>query len=136
MNIIDLSEVHALARDLQRVEQRVVPAVQREVERGAFLVQGTAQVNAPVEFGTLRNSITTNIGDLSFAVGPEVEHGRYVEEGTTGPYPIENAFGWGILVMHPGISPQPYLGPAFDEHYPRVERGIAKAGVNSVLGRG
>lgn len=136
MDLIDLTEVHRLARDLQHVERRVVPAVQREVGRGAFLVQGTAQVNAPVEFGTLRNSITADVDDLSFAVGPEVEHGLYVEEGTTGPYPIENAFGWGILVMHPGISPQPYLGPAFDTHYPRIERGIAKAGVDSVLGKG
>lgn len=136
MNIIDLSEVHALARDLRRVEQRVVPAVQREVERGAFLVQGAAQVNTPLDTGNLRNSITTDIGDLSFAVGPEANYGGFVEEGTTGPYPIENAFGWGILVMHPGISPQPYLGPAFDTHYPRIERGIAKAGVDSVLGKG
>lgn len=136
MNIIDLTEVHRLANDLQHVEDRVVPAVRNEIGRGAFRIQATAQANTPLDTGNLRSSITTDVDDLSFAVGPEANYGGFVEEGTTGPYPIENAFGWGILVMHPGISPQPYLGPAFDTHYPRIERGIAKAAVNSVLGKG
>lgn len=130
---IDLTEVHHLAADLRTVETRVVPAIQREVARGGFRVQATAQVNAPVDTGDLEDSITTDIGHLSFEVGPEVNYGGFVEEGTSGPYPIENAFGWGILVMHPGIGPQPYLGPAFDKHLPKTVRDIHKAAAMGTL---
>ena len=131
---IDLSEVHHLAADLRTAGGRVEPAVDREVSRGGLRVQGRAQVGAPKDTGTLASSITTDIGHLSFEVGPEANYGGYVEEGTTGPYPIENAFGLGILVMHPGISPQPYLGPAFDAELPKIERGIGKAAADRTLG--
>ncbi len=89
-------------------------------------MQAGAQINAPVESGTLRNSISTDIDDngLGFEVGPTVEYGGYVEEGTA-PHLIEDAFGWGITVHHPGTPPQPYLGPAFDHH---LESGVAAFG--------
>lgn len=131
---IDLSEVHHLAADLRTVETRVVPAIQTVVDRGAFRVQASAQVGAPKDTGNLASSITTDTGHLSFEVGPEAEYGDWVEQGTTGPYPIENAFGLGILVMHPGISPQPYMGPGFDKHLPKTVRDIHKAAAQGTLG--
>jgi hypothetical protein len=131
---IDLSEVHHLAADLRTAGERVEPAVDREVGRGGFRVQGRAQAGAPVDTGTLASSITTDLGHLSFEVGPEVEYGDYLEQGTTGPYVIPNAFGRGGYVMHPGISPQPYLGPAFDADLPKTERGILNAAADRTLG--
>lgn len=131
---VDLTEIHHLAADLRTAETRVVPGVQREVGRGGFRVQGLAQFGAPKDTGHLASTITTDIGDLSYEVGPEANYGGFVEEGTTGPYPIENAFGLGILVMHPGISPQPYLGPAFDKDLPKTERGILKVAADRTLG--
>ncbi|WGX98727.1 HK97 gp10 family phage protein [Nocardioides sp. L-11A] len=131
---IDLSEVRHLAADLRSAGARVEPAVDREVGRGGYRVQGRAQVNAPKDTGNLAESISTDLGHLSYEVGPEASYGGFVEEGTTGPYPIENAFGRGILVMHPGISPQPYLGPAFDAELPRTERGILRTAADRTLG--
>lgn len=131
---IDLTEVYDLAADLHTVEDRVVPGVQRAVDRGGLRVQASAQVNAPKDTATMAASITIDTGYLSFEVGPEAHYGGYVEEGTTGPYPIENAFGWGILVMHPGISPQPYLGPAWDTHLLKTIRDIHKAAADGTLG--
>lgn len=131
---IDLREVHHLAADLHSAGARVEPAVDREVGRGGFRVQGRAQVGAPKDTGTLASSITTDLGHLSYEVGPEAEYGDFLEQGTTGPYPIENAFGLGILVLHPGISPQPYLGPAFDADLPKTERGILNAAADRTLG--
>lgn len=130
---IDLSEVHHLADDLRDVEHRVVPAVAAEVGRGALRVEGLAKVRVPVDTGALANSITSDIDSLSYEVGPEANYGGFVEEGTTGPYPIDNAFGWGITVWHPGISPQPYLGPAFDRDLPRTERAILRAAAGRTL---
>lgn len=130
---IDLTEVHHLAADLHAVEARVTPGIQRAVGRGGFRVEASAQVGAPVDTGTLASSITTDIDHLSFEVGPEANYGDYLEQGTTGPYPIENAFGLGILVMHPGISPQPYLGPAFDKNLPKTVRDIHKAAADRTL---
>lgn len=133
---IDLTEVHHLAADLRTAGERVEPAVQKQVAAGGKRVQGRAQVNAPVRFGALMGSIGTDLGHLSYEVGPEVEYGAYVEEGTSGPYPIPNAFGRGhdTYVMHPGISPQPYLGPAFDADLPKTERGILRAAADRTLG--
>ncbi|AJR18466.1 hypothetical protein GUY44_07135 [Pimelobacter simplex] len=131
---IDLTEIDHLAADLRSAPARVEPAVDAEVGRGGYRVQGRAQVNAPKDTGTLASSITTDLGHLSYEVGPEVNYGGFVEEGTSGPYPIENAFGLGILVMHPGIDPQPYLGPAFDADLSRTERGILKAAADRTLG--
>ncbi|MEV5001944.1 HK97-gp10 family putative phage morphogenesis protein [Nocardioides sp. LML1-1-1.1] len=134
MITIDLTQVRHLAADLRAVEHRVVPAVEAEVARGAHRVEGLAKVNAPVEFGNLRNSISTDIDGLSYEVGPEANYGGFVEQGTSGPYPIDNAFGWGITVWHPGNSPQPYMGPAFDRDLPRTERGILRAAADRTLG--
>lgn len=130
---IDLSEVHELTADLHTAEHRVTPGIQRAVSRGGFRVQASAQVGAPVDTGNMAASISTDVDHLAFEVGPEANYGGYVEEGTTGPYPIENAFGLGILVMHPGISPQPYLGPAFDKNLPKTERDILKAASDRTL---
>lgn len=125
---VDASEVNALGRDIQANATKVIPEVRTVVARTGYQVVGTAQVNAPFEFGTLRASIGVDIDGLSFEAGPTVDYGGFVEEGTTGPYPIENAFGWGITVMHPGISPQPYMGPAFDQHLPGAIEDIADIG--------
>lgn len=130
---IDLTEIHDLADDLHTAEHRVIPGIQRAVDRGGFRVQASAQVGAPKDTGNLASTITTDVDHLAFEVGPEANYGGFVEEGTTGPYPIENAFGRGILVMHPGISPQPYLGPAFDRHLPKTERDIHKAAADRTL---
>lgn len=125
---VDVSEVLDLARDLQATPGRVRPRVQRAVARNGFQVTQTAQVKAPVDTGALKGSISVDVDGLSYEAGPTVEYGGFVEEGTSGPYPIENAFGWGITVMHPGISPSPYLGPAFDQHLPAVVDEIGDAG--------
>lgn len=128
--VLDTSEVHALGRDIQRNADRVLKTTQTAITRGGLKTQARAQANAPVDTGALKSSITTSISDLAFEVGPEVNYGGYVETGTSGPYPIENAFGWGITVMHPGNSPEPYLGPAYDETLPYIVDEILAGGAD------
>jgi hypothetical protein len=125
---IDTSEVHALAADI-RTNAAKVPAVgERIVAKVGFDVTATAQVNAPVEFGVLQSSISVDVDGMSFEAGPTAEYGGWVELGTDGPYLIENAFGWGIAVEHPGNAPQPYLAPAFDFHEMKAVEAFAQLG--------
>lgn len=124
---IDLHEVYQLADDIEANAAKVPVKARLVVGKWGHDVQADAQTGAPVDTGNLKNSISTDITDdgLGFEVGPTAEYGDYVEQGTHGPYPIENAFGWGITVMHPGEPAQPYMGPAFDR---RMEAGVAAFG--------
>lgn len=131
--ILDTSEVKALGRDIQRNAGAVRRKTQTAMRRGAIKTQGRAQVNAPVDTGALKSSISSTVTDMAFEVGPEVNYGGYVETGTAGPYPIHNAFGWGITVMHPGNAPEPYLGPAYDATLPGIVDDILAGGAD-ILG--
>lgn len=125
---IDTSQVHHLAADMQANADQVEGRAELVVARTSFAIVATAQVLAPKDTTNLAQSIDADVDGLSAVIGPTAEYGGYVEEGTDGPYLIENAFGWGITVEHPGISPQPYLGPAFDQHEPAFVKAIAAIG--------
>lgn len=130
--IIDASEVHDLAGDIRRHAGEVPRKAELVVSKTGHDMQATAQVNCPVDTGLLRSSISLDMQGLGFELGPTVDYGGFVEEGTDGPYLIHNAFGWGITVEHPGNSPEPYLAPAFDHHLPQFEHAIASLGDGAV----
>lgn len=132
MASLDTSQVHALAADIQANASQVRPQVTTVMARTSQAVVSTAQVNAPVDTGNLAGSISADVRPLAFEAGPDAEYGGYVEEGTDGPYLIENAFGWGIAVEHPGIAPQPYLGPAFDRHEKQAYRAFERIGDKAI----
>lgn len=133
---IDVSQVYELADDFDRGAAAFEGKVHLAVAKGGLDVAAHAQVNAPVRTGALRSSIgmdiTVDDEGIGFEVGPTVEYGDYVEQGTHGPYLIPNAFGLGITVEHPGEAAQPYLGPAFDVVEPGLTNALADAGL--VLG--
>jgi hypothetical protein len=131
---IDASEVHDLAADMQFGADNIPRRTAYIVDKVGHDMQATAQVLVPVDTGHLKSTITLTLEGLSFDLGPTAYYGGYVEEGTDGPYLIENAFGWGITVEHPGNSPEPYLGPAFDRHLPNMERALGALGVEAVMG--
>lgn len=114
--VIDASEVHALAVDIMAAADRTPARAGRAVERCGFRTVAFAQAAAPVDTGTLKSSIGVDVDGLTFEAGPTVEYGAYVELGTAGPYEIRNPWGWGddVVAIHPGNSPQPYLGPGFN----------------------
>lgn len=93
---LDLGRLQALRGSLpQRTEQAVEAAARR--------IEGAAKGNAPVDTGTLRNSITVeNSGTARRKIGPTVDYGVFVELGTKND------------------RPQPYLKPAFDAVAPRL----------------
>ena len=85
--------------------------VERVVERTTFAIEGRAKQAAPVDTGTLRNSIQGSIiGAHEGEVAVGAEYGIYVEYGT----------------VHQAA--QPYLTPAVE-----AERGPFLAAVGDAL---
>lgn len=113
---VDAHEVTDLGRDLDRAAGTVGPKVSAAVRRTAFAIEGTAKAAAPVDTGHLKNSISTDITggasatSIAAEVGPTAEYGIYVELGTR------------------NMSPQPYLGPAFDRHVDGFTRVMGDIG--------
>lgn len=129
---IDLSQVHELARDLRAYADIVEPKAREIVALVGHAVVADAQVFAPVDTGNLKNSIGVDVDGLSFVAGPTAEYGQWVEEGSE-PHAIPNAFGYGPDFgteddFHPGNSPQPFMGPAFDRQEPVVVKVVAQLG--------
>ena len=111
---IDVSELRALASDLDRAAGRVGADAAAVVRKTAKKIEADAKALAPVGTGNLRNSISTDVeGDGRFtaitaAVGPTAFYGAFVEYGTS-----QN-------------GPRPYMGPAFERHSPGMVAEIEK----------
>lgn len=103
----DTSAIRKLQTDLEGLSARAVPTASRAVAKVALDIEASAKLFAPVDTGNLRNSISTDHGVLSAEIGPTAEYGAYVEEGTS------------------RMAPQPYMGPAADRNFPRLEAALA-----------
>lgn len=107
---------------------------------------------APKKSGALARSIGIEYGDRTARVVARAPHAVFIEFGTwshnvidpkPGTYTIRPKRPGGSLrfttsegnvvfakkVEHPGIKPQPFLGPANDEVIERFTNGIANVGV-------
>lgn len=140
---IDSSEVRRLQIDLANAPAEIRAKAPLAVKKTLFDIESTAKVYAPVDFGTLENSISTDVDadQLGGEVGPTVDYGAAVEYGAA-PHVIRPKNPGGRLVFmgsdgqlvfatevnHPGTPPQPYMGPAFDRHAPGLARALADAG--------
>lgn len=60
----------------------VLEGLEKSVAEIAIAIEGQAKLNAPVDTGILRASITRNIEGLNASVGSNVEYAIYQEEGT------------------------------------------------------
>ena len=102
------------------VAARITPGVVASVQASVNMIRDAAQGYCPVETGALRDSITASVDSGGKTVVGKVttslDYAPYVEWGTgqrgaespdagAGPYNPN----W------PGMSPRPYMRPAFDE---------------------
>jgi HK97 gp10 family phage protein len=112
---IDASEVRTLAIDLSAAPARIQRRASTAIRKTAHDIEADAKIFAPVDTGNLRNSISSDIHELSAVIGPTANYGGYVELGTS------------------RMSPEPYMRPAFDRRAPLLERALGQAAEESVL---
>lgn len=101
--------------ELRRALERLRGAERRRaqqdgLEAGARVVETYAKLAAPVDTGTLRNSIMLDEVTPDHAIlGPHVDYAEHVEFGTS------------------RMAAQPYLRPAVDEHEREIVGAIEAA---------
>lgn len=101
--------------ELRRTLERLRGAERRQaqqdgLEAGARIVETYAKLAAPVDTGTLRNSIMLDEVTPERAIlGPHVDYAEHVEFGTS------------------RMAAQPYLRPAVDEHEREIVDAIEAA---------
>ncbi len=101
--------------ELRRALERLRGAERRRaqqdgLEAGARVVETYAKLAAPVDTGTLRNSIMLDEVTPERAIlGPHVDYAEHVEFGTS------------------RMAAQPYLRPAVDEHEREIVDAIEAA---------
>lgn len=135
---VDVSQVERLADDLARNAGRVDIGARAIVAKVGEDTAARAQELAPVDTGTLKSSISADIDGLVAEIGPTVEYGAYVEEGTL-PHLIVADGGflhfvdeghdvYARVVHHPGTAPQPFMAPAADMEFPKAEEALGILG--------
>lgn len=102
---VDTREVDKLAFDLGKAPEQVTRKAGRAIAKTAHDIEHDAKILVPVDTGFLKNSISSDVEELSAEIGPTANYGGYVEEGTSRQ------------------GGQPYLRPAFD----RRKEGLVKA---------
>lgn len=98
---------------------RVRAALQTGVRAGALVIENAAKEYCPVDTGTLRRSIHTEIeypsvNKVTAFIGPDAPYGIYVEYGTR------------------RMAAQPYMRPAVDQHGDEA-REVVKSHVREAL---
>lgn len=101
---IELTGDKALLASFDADMRIVASEARKAVGVAAAGCERDAKTFAPVDTGTLRNSISTSLsGNATFSraeIGPTVNYGQFVEEGTS------------------RMAPQAFVGPAFDRNTP------------------
>ena len=98
--------------------------IREPLTKACLLVESTAKTKVPVDTGTLRRSITTQVHDTYGVVGTNLEYAPYVEFGTglfatngdgrKTPWSYQSADGEWHYTR--GMAPQPFLGPSLEEN--------------------
>ena len=109
-----ITTAERFAAELAKEAAEARNQVSEIVRAAAFELQGQARVNAPVDTGALRASISVGHptgrsltkGDLQAQIGPTVHYGAYVEFGTS------------------RIGGRPYMAPAAESVIPAFERRL------------
>lgn len=131
---VDYSELVTASAQLAAAGPRVEPGAKLVARKTGYDGVSDAQVAAPVETGYLESTIAVDIDPdgLGWTLYTTADYGAHVEYGTDGPYVIPNAFGRGDYVMHPGISPQPYMNPAYDAQLVIAETALSQVGYQAL----
>lgn len=113
--MLEFPELTKLIYDFGTAPAKVEEGAHSAVAETMDAIVETAKDNAAVDTGELRDSIdweeiTTSSGEVSADAGPTAPHGRHVEWGTYKD------------------PPQPFMGPATDEHEHELDERLGDVG--------
>lgn len=146
---------------LQKAVQKAPGALRHRlkaaVSRGALELSRDARRHAPKAFTTLTNSIRSRVdGELARIVGPNVNYGTYVEQGTGpgGAPSLQTMLDWVRVkritpnnpqhnerdlafiirrsIARKGTKPQKYMEPAVEAKQDRIVRLLHSAVSNAL----
>ena len=94
---------------LERSVEKAIKAAEKELQLTALEIERDAKLNAPVDTGTLRASITSTGSGSEYEIGTNLEYAPFVEYGTR------------------YMAAQPFLFPAFEKGVKDLKKNISKA---------
>jgi HK97 gp10 family phage protein len=116
-------QLRRLAADIAKAAATTGRRAQTVVRKTAYDIERTAKNLVPVDTGNLKGSIghsdaraVGRSGSLAIEIGPTANYGIYVEMGTS------------------RMAPQPFMGPAADQHTPAFEQAMAQLGLEGLNG--
>jgi HK97 gp10 family phage protein len=119
----DASQIHQISADLTNVGARTGRRAQLVFRKVVLDIEATAKNKAPVDTGNLKGSIghsdlrsVGTSGSMHAEIGPTAEYGAFVEFGTS------------------RMAPQPYMGPAADQHFPLFAQAVEQLGLEALGG--
>lgn len=105
---VDASQLRDLGIEITLDTDEVSPKTEAGMTKIGYDIEATSKVLVPVDTGTLKSSIHTDVhggagqGFVEVEVTASTDYADYVEYGTS------------------EMSPQPFMNPAFDKHAPNV----------------
>lgn len=107
------SQGKALAEKFRKMSKDAATAFEEGLQKGALRVERDAKINAPVDTGRMRASITTRLteedGNTIAEVGTNVSYAPMVEYGTSKK------------------AARPFLFPAYNQNKDKIRKDIAAA---------
>lgn len=88
MIALQLAGVKEIKRAIDKVEEKLVDGVSNELKASTLQIAADAKREAPVNMGTLRQSIQTQGAKLTFSTFSTASYAPYVEFGTGGKVSI------------------------------------------------
>ena len=94
---------------LEKRVEKAIKAAEKELQLTALEIERDAKLNAPVDTGMLRASITSTGSGSEYEIGTNLEYAPFVEFGTR------------------DMAAQPFLFPAFEKGVRDLQKNIKKA---------
>lgn len=92
----DITGINKLLQDLGKLDSTIKKNVKDAVNESALKIQSEAKKKAPVNLGTLRNSIylkeSSDNQKFVYTVGTNVSYAPYIEFGTGGKVKVEQGY--------------------------------------------
>lgn len=117
-----IASLELLAVEFRAAGPRAIARSKIVLKKTALDIERNAKAIAPVDFGTLRQSIghsdmrLLSASNMAVEIGPTVNYGGYVEHGTSTQ------------------APQAYMGPSLDRFSGPFEQAMQQIGMEAAGG--